>query len=446
MARRHPREGWKAAREIAERRAGRPLSRREMLRIMGGTAIAAPAMSSILAACSNPRESSSAGFQVATPDNPVTLPIVGDSIADGMEPEKGATLQIYNWDAYMWKRVIKDFCAKYDCDYEWTTFNNMEEAIAKIQTGQLKFDVFFPTYDQLGKIVDAGFLMPLNKSYIPNLANNWDMFQDPFYDKGAQYTVPYTVYTTGIGYRRDSISDDEINGNANPRGMLWDPTYSGKVGVYNSYRDTIAFALQKIGINDVNTENADDINKAKDALLELIDAVNVRATINGAYAKLPQGQYVLHEAWSGDMVAAWGYVNNYTEKEYEAIGYWFPEDRSGPADNDLMTVGADAPNPVLAHKFIDYLLEFQPAMDNFSWNGYQPPQKQADVNALTSTQGLYSKVSSSWAAPIDYVPKWMPDAVVQESDLNQSQFRIHELSPQGDALWQGAWQEFKAGA
>jgi spermidine/putrescine transport system substrate-binding protein len=446
MARRHPREGWKSAREIAERSVGRRLSRREMLRIMGGTALAAPTMSAILAACSNPRESSAGGFEVATPDNPVTLPIVGESIADGLEPEKGATLQIYNWDAYMWPRVIKDFCEKYDCDYEWTTFNNMEEAIGKIQTGQIKFDVFFPTYDQLGKLVDAKFLMPLNKSYIPNLEGQWSTFQDPFYDQGAQYTVPYTVYTTGIAYRRDSIPDDVIRSNPNPRAMLWDPQYSGKVGVYDSERDTIAFALQKLGINDLNTENADDISKAKDALLELIDAVNVRVSINGAYAKLPQGQFVLHESWSGDIVAGWGYVNKYTEKEYEALGYWFPEDRSGPADNDLITVGADAEHPVLAHLFLDHMLDYQTAMDNFSWNGYQPPQAKADVDALTKTQGLYSKLASSWAAPITYVPAWMPDAVVREGDLNQAQFRIHELSPEGDELWANAWQEFQAGA
>ena len=45
----------------------------------------------------------------------------------------------------MWKRVINEFCDKYDCDPSRTTFENMETAIAKLQTGQLKFDVFFPT-------------------------------------------------------------------------------------------------------------------------------------------------------------------------------------------------------------------------------------------------------------------------------------------------------------
>jgi spermidine/putrescine transport system substrate-binding protein len=446
MSQRHPREGAKALRESMERQLGRPLSRREFLRATAGAAVAVPTLSAILAACGgNPRTQVQSGFQVATPDNPVKLPVVGQPIADGLAPEKGATLQIYNWDAYMWKRVVQEFCDKYDCDFEWTTFNNMEEAVSKIQTGELKIDVFFPTYDVLGKLVNGGYLQPLNQSYIPNLeANCWEIFRNPFYDQGWQYSVPYTVYTTGISYRRDRITDDEIHSAANPRSLLWDPKYSGKVGVYDSERDTIAFALQEQGINDVNTEKASAIDTAKNRLLEMIDAVNVRTSINGSYAKLPKGEYVIHESWSGDIVAGWGYTPNADEHDYETLGYWFPEDRVGPADNDTMAIAANAEHPVLAHLFLDWMLDFKNAMDNFSWNGYQPPQSQADVDQLTKTEGLYSKIAN-WAAPAMYVPPWMPDAVVRQEDLTTTGLRIHELSPDGDQLWADAWQEFKAG-
>jgi hypothetical protein len=91
------------------------------------------------------------------------------------------------------------------------------------------------------------------------------------------------------------------------------------------------------------------------------------------------------------------------------------------------------------------MLDYRVAMDNFSWNGYQPPQKRADVNSLTTIEGRYSKVSN-WAPPVAYVPPWMPDAVVREGDLQKSQFRLHELSPTGDELWAEAWREFKSGA
>lgn len=421
-----------------------PLSRRDFLRRGAVTAASIPMASAILAACSNPRDDKKSEFKVATRDNPVTLPIMGEAIADGLSPEKGATLQIYNWSAYLWKHVIDEFCAEYDCKYELTTFNNMEEAVSKIQTGELQFDVFFPTYDVMGKLVNAGYLQPLNQSYIPNIDNVWPMFKNPFYDQGWQYSVPYVVYTTGVAYRRDRVPDEQIHGMSNPYEILWDSKYSGKVGIYDSYRDAISMALLKNGITDINTEKAADIDIAKNDLLAMIDAVNVRTSINGTYARLPKGEYTLHQAWSGDIAAGWGYVPTYTQEAYETLGYWYPEDRKGTTDNDLMTVGAKAEHPVLAHLFLNYLLDYKHAMDNFSWVGYQPPQTRADPDSLTKTEGLYSKISN-WAPPAMFVSPWMADAVVRESDFEDG-YRLSELSPAGDALWQTAWQEFNAGA
>ena len=58
-------------------------------------------------------------------------------IASGLAPEKGATLQLYNWVAYINESVIKNFCKKYNCNYSLTTFNTMEEALSKLASGQL---------------------------------------------------------------------------------------------------------------------------------------------------------------------------------------------------------------------------------------------------------------------------------------------------------------------
>ena len=92
-------------------------------------------------------------------------------IASGLAPEKGATLRLYNWVAYINEAVVKSFCKKYDCKYSITTFNTIEEALAKLNTGELKFDVFFPTVPVLGQLVAEKLIRPLNHSYIPNIAN-----------------------------------------------------------------------------------------------------------------------------------------------------------------------------------------------------------------------------------------------------------------------------------
>ena len=150
----------------------------------------------------------SGGVPLPRQDNPVKWPIFADNkpIASGLAPEKGATLEIYNWVAYINEAVIKNFCKTHNCNYSLTTFNTMEEAISKLASGQLKFDVFFPTVDVLGQLIEAKFIRPLNQSYIPNMANTWSDYRNPFYDQGWQYTTPYSIYTTGMAWRKDKVN------------------------------------------------------------------------------------------------------------------------------------------------------------------------------------------------------------------------------------------------
>ncbi len=96
------------------------------------------------------------------------------------------------------------------------------------------------------------------------------MYQNPFYDQGWTYTVPYVTWTTGIGYRRDHITDDEMA--AKGYNILWDPQYYGKTAFYDDYRTALGMALLRNGVEDVNTGNEKDIKAAADALLALLDA------------------------------------------------------------------------------------------------------------------------------------------------------------------------------
>jgi len=432
-------------------RHARDLSRREFLVRAGGTAAAVPTLSAILDACSKPGASvsGSEALQIARPDNPVTLPMNGEPIATDTPIEQGATIQILNWSVYMWKYVINQFIQQYsDNGIKFSgisTFNNMDEGVQKLQSGKIQADVFFPTIDVLGKLVAADLLQPLNHDLIPALAqDNWAAFQNPYYDQGWRYSVPYTIYTTGIGYRRDQIPDEQIHGMDNPWSILWDPTYKGRVGVYPSYRDVMAIALMKNGITDLNTGNDADLEKVRTDLLAMIDATSPRIAYDASYNKLQNDKFSVTTAWSGDVVAGWSYAAPYTEAAYKGFGYWFPADRKGPIDNDLIAIPKNAPHPRLAHEFINFWISFRHAMDNFSWNGYQPPQTKADINTLTQTEGLYSKQSSSWAAPADYVAPWMPDAVVRESDFGIG-YREGPLPPDVDDHWHQIWSEFTAG-
>ena len=66
-------------------------------------------------------------------------------------------------------------------------------------------------------MVDGGLLRPLAHEALPHLDTLWPFFREadgPFYDVGQRYTVPYTVYSTGIGWRTDLVDPSRAPGSA----------------------------------------------------------------------------------------------------------------------------------------------------------------------------------------------------------------------------------------
>ncbi len=408
------------------------MSRRQFLRRSAGAALAMPSLSAILAACSKPGTTTggngqASSFPIARKDSPVTLPMNGEPIPADTPIEKGATLQIYNWADYMWKKVLSEFEDKFDCKIEWTTFNNMSEAVQKLSSGQVTADVFFPTIDVLGKLVQAKLLQPLQHELIPNLpANMWSEYQNPFYDQGWRYTVPYTIYTTGIAYRRDHVGDDDVAQAG--WDILWDPRFKGKVGAYDDYRETLSLGLLKNGVTDLNTGSEADITASKEQILKLISQSNAQLDINGVYVKLPDDVFWVHLAWSGDIIGAQWYLPKGVTTD--VLGYWFPEDSQGPVNNDTITIPASAQHPRLAHEFLNFMLDEKYAFQNFTWNGYQPPLTSLNPDTLI---------------PKGYVPKTLPEAIVKAEQFDKGLFEL-ELAPAVDEVWLNAWDEIKAGA
>ena len=87
-------------------------TRRQFLTRAAILAAAAPTLGAFLAACSKSGPSSGQPtLTLAAPDHPVKWDIADDNkpIADGLAPEKGATLKIYNYADYLSPQAIKSF-------------------------------------------------------------------------------------------------------------------------------------------------------------------------------------------------------------------------------------------------------------------------------------------------------------------------------------------------
>lgn len=415
---RHPKERPSAAVQL-DRRA-----------FLGGTfalALGAVAGSSLLTACGGSESGTSgtsAGYPLATPDNPVTLPIFDDNpaVADGLQPEKAAALKVLNYADYMAPGVKKDFQEKYGAEVQVTPYNNYDEMLTKLTAPGAEFDVVFPGPTYLSRMVYAKLLQPFNSSYLPNLANVWPEYQDPWYDQGSQYTVPYTVYTSGIGYRADRVSDPSEGYK-----MLWNEEYAGKMGVLDDANESLSMAMLAWGItDDINTADPEIINAAKDKLNELIPlGVSIDIT---QYETIATGKFTVHQAWSGDLLAARWYLPK--GETTEVLGYWVPESKSEVViGNDNIAIPKSSPSPVLAHAFINDLLDNAIAEKNFNWNGYQPPLTKLDAQYLVDK---------------GYISENLMTAVVVPEDFAEG-IQQFEQPPAVQNLWLQAFQEFQSG-
>jgi spermidine/putrescine transport system substrate-binding protein len=401
------------------------LGRREFLRNTAALSLSFSGAAAALSACSSSRGPvRSDELRLARPDAPVTLPIDDDNppLEDGLEPEPGATLKIYNWEEYLWPRIVDEFAAKYGATVEISTFSDMDEALATLRSGT-DFDVFFHRTDVISKLVSEKLLRPLNHSYIPNFgANVWGVYGNPFYDQGARYGVPYTVYTTGIVWRTDRVAED-IAALSNPYEVFWDEQYKGRIHLLDDYRETISMVLLKNGITDLNTPDEAALATVADDLSGL--AGNIGALDIDAYKDVPSGEAWIHQAWSGDAIASQYYFP--PGEDPGVIRYWFPPEGAGAVANDCIGVLRGSRNPVLSHLFIDHLLDFDVATRNFGWNGYQPP---------------LTKLLPSRLVADGYVPAELKSTITQRRSFNRG-FMQMELSPEVDARWHGVWEEFE---
>jgi spermidine/putrescine transport system substrate-binding protein len=404
------------------------LHRRDLLK--GGIYLGAGMASiSLLSACSTDGAGTSSNgvlpYELPRPQNPVKQPITDSNpmIEDGLQPETGGTFKVLNYAEYMAPSVVRAFEDEHDVGVQVTPYNNYEEMLQKLQQPGAEFDLVFPGPSVLSKMVYSQMIQPLNHNYIPNLKNLWPEYNDPWYDLDAQYTIPYTTYTTGVGYRTDRVTEPS-------RGydLLWDEQYAGEVGVLDDYLEGIAMSLQRNGItDDINTTDQAQVSAAVDGLIELIDRVDVKIAIN-AYRTIPEGATTVHQAWSGEMVGAHWYLPKHISPD--VIGYWAQDDPSDrTVGNDCIAVPKTAAKPVLAHTFLNYIIDETVSEKNFNWNGYQPPLTKLSANYLIQQGTIAPQLETAVVVPEDF--RVGHTFFEQPVDVQQ--------------MWQREWARFESG-
>jgi spermidine/putrescine transport system substrate-binding protein len=410
------------------------IGRRAFLRLGALLAAALPVVGAAAAACGRRPPPTTTTAVLGQP-----LPIdTGLTLASDLPIEHGATLHVYEWKDYLSARVLASFertYATHDLHVEVESFEHIDEAIARLQDPANDLDVVFPVIDVLPGMVAADMLRPLNHDYLPHTKNLWSWFHGddaPFYDPGQRYTTPYTIYTGGIGWRADMVAaSDAPDRRSDPFAIFTDARYRDLVGIYDAYRDALALGLQQSGVHDLRDATDDQLSAAAGFLADAVAQTNARFTDDGAEEGLPERTFAVHQAWSGDILTAPRYAAADGENPNEvaaALRYWSPSEPARVVGLDLTAIGARGRYPVAAHAFLDHLLRFDVALDNFAWNGYQVPM-------VGATREAFADPSFRWH---DAVPANLRDAIVSEDEFAAGQMLVG-FGPSQDARWLAQW-------
>ena len=428
------------------------ISRRSLLKGAAGGALGIGALG-VLAGCENTttpigacegdgssnlvvaKPTGPGGLPLPRPDNAVTWAITSDNqpIADGVPNEDGP-LTIYNYAEYLDPNLVRAFQKLTGRKVEIATFNSSDEAVAKLASGAVGFDIVMGlSASVIVSLIAQQLAQPLNHSYLTNFEKNiWPELQDPFYDRGSRYTVPYVVWADGIGWRNDKIKTD-IAAMDVPWDIFWESgPYKGKVAVLDDQRDALSMPIQRDAMRtgsrpEVNTEDEKVVKRAGEDLGQLTDISNIKVNITG-YQTLPEGKSWLNQSWSGDLLSAAFY---YMPKGVppSVLSFWGP-DSGGVVQNDYYFIGRTAKNPALAHRFINYMLDARVAYSNMiNFVGYTPPQNSITANSLIAS-GL--------------IPKSLTAAVIRPDQFAFNE-QLLQLTVQGQRYWDAAWSKFKAG-
>jgi len=280
------------------------------------------------------------------------------------------TLYIFNWSQYMDPAIIEAFEDEYDVEVVSNFYNSLPEMFSKLQAGgNSQYDIIVPSNYFVPRLIKTGLVQPLDHSKLPNLDNLYARFIDPSFDPGNEYSVAYQWGTTGLIYNEEAL------GEADSWDVMFDPERNPDqpFALISDGQVTMGVACAYLGFDYRCT----DVDAWKETANLVIDTKD-RANFNGFADGTPQLQQIAQ----GNIDAGMSYNGDYLfyraedPEAYENIKFTIPEE-GAELWVDNMMIPSEAPNPDLAHQFINYILSAEVGAQLSNWTWYSSPNEAA---------------------------------------------------------------------
>ncbi len=274
-------------------------------------------------------------------------------------------LVIYNWSEYDANSTFTNFNKKYPgVKFTKTYYSSNDELLAKLHAGGGGYDIIVPSQNAVGELVQEGGLMALDWAKIPNIKNLDPAFRKVSYDPTGNYHIIKDYGITGFFYDNTIVTEK-------PQSMLdfyhLLPKYGkqGRTNLMDGAEEVVPLALMALGL-DPNTDNQDDLNKATDLLMSVrsgVTTIDSSGYINDGIA----GKIILGQGWSGDIRR----IVQARKKEGDIT----PVIPTGASEiwADNWCIPANAPHPVAAHAWLNWLLEPAVAVAEMNYHSYPIP-------------------------------------------------------------------------
>ena len=321
-------------------------------------------------------------------------------------------LHICTWSDYIDEGVVRQFEKQNDCRVEIKTFDSNEEMVEILAAGDSGFDIVTPSSYVIPTLEKDQLIQPLDHAKIPNVRKFFDRsFASAILDPSFTYNAPYMVTYTGLLYRKDKLPKDMT---VNTWSVFDNPALDGRASLLDDMRETIGAALKSLDYS-LNTEKKEELDKA----VEVVRKWRKNAP------KLDNAQYKESVA-SGDWLIGHGYSSDAAQimRENPNIGFALPKEGFTIAF-DEMVIPADAPQPDLAHKFINFV--------------YTPRIAKANIEGVCAPM------------PVKGVIKLLEPRLRRLVEVDADTFKRGEVlqsiddKPAVRDMYQEAWERIKAG-
>lgn len=315
------------------------------------------------------------------------------------------TLNLYVWGGEIPLSLIKKFEDETHIEVNFSTFDSNEALYAKLKTNN-DYDVVLPSSYLVGKLIKNDFLKPIDKSKLPNIKNISPAFLGMNFDRTNSYAIPFTWGATGIFHNK------LYSGRPQHWQELWQVKFKDRLLMIDDAREVFAIALLSLGYSPNDTEPK-HLKEAYEKLIKIQPNIKLLSS-NTIQGLIVDEEATLGFAWNGDIFKVLG--------ENKNIDFFLPEEGFAMWI-DCLAILKNAPHPVEAHQFINFMLDGKNAA-------------KAIISESMSSPNLAAK---------QYLPKKILESKIMypDPDTIRKGTVLADLGPKATKIMLEYWQKFK---